>query len=80
VQDFFVRNAATLQKTKQRRAASGDPVPAHRRNDLIQGPVVLLLHQGKNLFRVIVQRRAASAAGFGLKCPRLPPYLMLSHR
>src|SRR6476646_7202745 len=72
---FFVCNAATLQKTEQRRAASGYPVLPHRRNDLVQRPVVLLLHQGKNLFGVILQRRAASPAGFGLKCPGLPSCL-----
>src|SRR6476646_3478249 len=76
---FFVCNAATLQKTKQCRAASGYLPLAHCRNDLVQRPVVLLLHQGKNLFLVIVQRRAASPAGFGLKCPSLPPCLMPSH-
>src|ERR1700757_5464118 len=70
---FFVCNVAALQKTKQRGAASGYPPLAHRRNDLVQRPVVVLLHQGKNLVRVIVQRRAASPAGFGLNCPSLPP-------
>src|SRR4051812_26114807 len=62
---FFVRNALTLQKTEQRRAASGYPALAHRCNDLVQRPVVLLLHQGENLIGVIVQRRTASPAGFG---------------
>src|SRR6516225_11528368 len=70
---FFVRHPAAFQKTKQRRAASGDPALPHRRNDLIPRPVVLLFHQGKYLFGVIVQRRAASAAGFGLKTASLPP-------
>src|SRR3954449_2554593 len=76
---FFVRNALTLQKTEQRRAASGYPALAHRCNDLVQRPVVLLLHQGENLIGVVVQRRTASPAEFGLKSPRLPPRLMPPH-
>src|SRR3974377_248694 len=77
---FFVCPPAAFQKTKQRRAASGDPALPHRRNDLIQRPVVLLFHQGKYLFGVILQRRAASAAGFGLQAARLPPCLIPSHQ
>ena len=77
--EIIVRDAATLQKTKQRRATSGYPMLAHRRNDLVQRPVVLLLHQGENFIGVIVQRRTASPAEFGLKSPRLPPRLMPPH-
>src|SRR3954470_16363338 len=73
---FFVRNALTLQKTEQRRAAAGYPALAHRCNALAQRPIVLLLTRGANLIGVYVQRRKDPPQDFAIKSPRLPPRLM----
>jgi len=46
----------TLQKPKQRRAASGYLPFAHRRYNLVQRQVRLFLDDGENLLGVILQR------------------------
>jgi hypothetical protein len=76
---FFECDAMALQKAKQRRAASRNPT-LHRRDNLVERPVALVLDQGDNLLGVILQRRPAPATGLGLNRPRLPPRLMPSHR
>ena len=77
---FFQCDAVALQKAKQRRAASRNPTLVHRRDNLVERPVALVLNQRDNRLGVILQRRPAPATRLGLKSPRLPPRLMPSHR
>src|ERR1700733_6301370 len=77
---FFVRDAVPLQKTKQRRAASWKPVLVHRCDDLVQRPISLLCDKAEDLVGVIVQRRAAPAAGLGFERPFVPPSLVPANR
>src|ERR1700742_634274 len=77
---FFERDGATLQKTKQRRAAARYPALVHHRNNLVQRPVTMFLDKGDNLLRVILQGRSAAAAGLGLVSSVLPPNLMPANR
>ena len=70
----------TRQKSTQRRAASRYLPFAHHRYNLVQRQVRLFLDDGENFLGVILQRRAAPAAGLGLDAPLMPPQLMPANR
>src|SRR4029077_15284060 len=72
VQDFFECDAVALQKAEQRRAASRNPTLVHRRDNLVERPIALLLNQRDNLLGVILQWRPAPATAPGLKSHPLP--------
>jgi hypothetical protein len=77
---FFERDAVTLQKSKQRRAAAGYLPLVHRSDNLIERAITLLLDKGDNLLGMVFQRRAAAAVGLGGVSPLVPPRLMPPHR
>jgi len=77
---FFKRDAVALQKPEQCRAAAGYAALVHRRHELVQRPISLLLDKRNDLVGVIVQRRVAPADGFGRNRSCLPPSLMPSNR
>ena len=58
---FFECDAVALQKAEQRRAASRNPTLVHRRDNLVERPIALLLDQRDNLLGVILQWRPARA-------------------
>ena len=70
----------TLQKSKQRRAASRYLPFAHHHYNLVERQVRLFLDDGEKLLGVILQRRAAPAVGLGLDGPLMPPQLMPANR
>jgi hypothetical protein len=77
---FFERDAVTLQKSKQRRAAAGYLPLVHRRDNLVERPITLLLDKADNLLGMVFQRRAAAAVGLAVVSPLVPPRLMPPHR
>src|ERR1700756_5674839 len=62
---FFERDAVTLQKPKQRRAAAGYLPLVHCSDKFVERPITLLLNEGDNLLGMVFQRRAAAAVGLG---------------
>ena len=77
---LFERDAVTLKKAKQRGPATKYPALVHRIHNLIQRPITLLIDKGHNFFGMVLQRRAAPAAGLGFIRSGVPPCLMPAHR
>src|SRR6516162_9319977 len=53
---FFERDLVTLKEPPYRGAAAWNLVPTHRRNHLIQRQVRLLIDQGEQKLRMLLQR------------------------
>src|SRR3974390_2791713 len=62
---FFERDLVALKEPPYRSAAAGNLVPVHRRNNLVQCQIRLLIDQSQQKLRVLLQWRSAAAARLG---------------
>src|SRR6476646_11426490 len=77
---FFKGNLVAFEEAPHRGTTAGNPALVHDGHHLVQGQVRLLCDKPKQLVRILLQRRDASAARFGRAVPGLVKTLCPLHR